>query len=732
MAPARPRSPRRCSSPPGRSPAWARSRTARRSATSTPRSSAAASRCRSRWRRSSSTATRSTCSTRPATPTSSATSPPRSRPPTSRCSSCRRSRASRCRPRSRGSSPRRAGSRARSSSTSSTASARRSRARSTSSRNVRCRRRAVAAARSARRPRSAASSSCSTTTRSRTPTAHRRAPRARSRPRWRSRSTRSTTRSSRASSSATTTSWSATSATRRSTSPSSRARSPTGIATGTRVPGAVRQRDQARRHRPARDVPRRGGPGADRRATARPAAVVFKTIVDPYVGHVNLFKVLQGTVKHDDVLANGRTVRRRARAPAVHDARQGAGHRHRGRGGRHRRGRQARRHEHRRRARRARARRSTSSRSSRPQPVLAVAIKARSKGDEDKLANALHRLQEEDLVLRIERNPETHQTVLRGMGETHLSIALEKLRAQVRRRGRHRRRAGRVPRDDHRQRPRPRASYKKQTGGHGQFAVAWLRVEPQERGAGNEFVDAIVGGVIPQELHPRGREGRRRGRGARRRARLPGRRREDHLLRRQAPPGRQLRDGFKMAGVDGPARTRSRKASPILLEPVSELVVTVPEANQGDIMGDLNGKRGRIQGSASVGDGEVEIVAIVPTSEILRYAIDLRSMTGGRGRFSTRRTRTTTRCPSHLVDKIVVVDEGDREGALGAGTGARRSGLTPARDATTACCRTATSPRGWARCTRRARAVDRVELDEAADARAARRRCTPGCATPDG
>ena len=92
----------------------------------------------------------------------------------------------------------------------------------------------------------------------------------------------------------------------------------------------------------------------------------------------------------------------------------------------------------------------------------------------------------------------------------------------------------------------------------------------------------------------------------------------------------------------------------MLLEPISELVVTVPEANQGDIMGDLNGKRGRIQGSASVGGGEVEIVATVPTSEILRYAIDLRSMTGGRGRFTARHSHYDP-VPAHLADKISAV-----------------------------------------------------------------------------
>ena len=136
--------------------------------------------------------------------------------------------------------------------------------------------------------------------------------------------------------------------------------------------------------------------------------------------------------------------------------------------------------------------------------MLAVAIKASSKGDEDKLANALHRLQEEDLVLRIERNPETHQTVLRGMGETHLSIALEKLARKF---------GVEVDTEDVRVAYREtitgkaeaEGKLKKQSGGHGQFAVAWLRVEPTERGAGNEFVDAIVGGVIPRSTSPRSR-----------------------------------------------------------------------------------------------------------------------------------------------------------------------------------------------------------------------------------
>jgi len=378
-------------------------------------------------------------------------------------------------------------------------------------------------------------------------------------------------------------------------------------------------------------------------------AIVFKTIVDSYVGRVNFFKVLQGTVRHDDVLANSRTradervhqlfTMRGKEQDTVTEVAAGDIA--------------------------AVAKLTDTSTGDvlatkgssievqtveAPEPVLAVAIKARSKGDEDKLANALHRLQEEDLVLRIERNPETHQTVLRGMGETHLSIALEKLARKF---------GVEVDTEDVRVAYREtitgsaeaEGKLKKQTGGHGQFAVAWLRVEAQERGAGNVFVDAIVGGVIPKNFLPAVEKGVAEA--------------EEHGGALGFPvvdvkitcfdgkhhPVDSSEMAFKTAASMG-LRDALAKANPILLEPISELVVTVPEANQGDIMGDLNGKRGRIQGSASIGGGEVEIVANVPSSELLRYAIDLRSMTGGRGRFATRHSHYDP-VPSHLVDKIV-------------------------------------------------------------------------------
>ncbi len=378
------------------------------------------------------------------------------------------------------------------------------------------------------------------------------------------------------------------------------------------------------------------------------AALVFKTIVDPYVGRVNLFKVVQGSLKTDDVLSNTRTraderlhqlfVIRGKEQETVNSVEAGDIA--------------------------TVAKLSDTSTGDvlaakgaevevEPiealQPVLAVAIKAHSKGDEDKLANALHRLQDEDPALRLERNAETHQTLLWGMGETHVSIALEKLA----------RKFGvevdteevKVPyRETITQTAEAEGKYKKQTGGHGQFGVAWLRLEPQERGAGFQFADEVVGGAIPRQFIPAVEKGvaetmERGGHFG-----FPVVDVKATVYDGKSHPVDSSEMSFRMAGSLG-FQEAMAKAGPILLEPVSLLTVTVPEASQGDVMGDLNSKRGRIQGSASVGHGEVEISATVPTSEILRYSIDLRSMTGGRGRYIVEHSHYDP-VPSHLVEKV--------------------------------------------------------------------------------
>ncbi|HKA94160.1 MAG TPA: elongation factor G [Acidimicrobiia bacterium] len=379
-----------------------------------------------------------------------------------------------------------------------------------------------------------------------------------------------------------------------------------------------------------------------------PVAFVFKTIVDPYVGRVNLFKVLQGTIKTDASLVNNRTVSEErlhqlsvmrgkeqdstgevpagdiAAVAKLNDTSTGD-------------------------VLGARGADVGIAPFEPPKPVLPVAIRPKSKSDADKLANALHRLLDEDPALRLERNSETKQTLLWGVGETHLSIARERL---------HRKLGVEVETDDvdvaYRETitgtAEAEGKYKKQTGGHGQFGVAFVRVEPQERGAGFEFVDQIVGGAIPRQFIPAVEKG---------------------ILEAMENGGVfgypvvdvkvTLYDGkyhsvdssemsFKMAGSIG-FKEAMAKANPILLEPISELVVTAPEQYQGDLMGDLNSKRGRIQGSGAVGHGEMEIVAQVPTSEVLRYAIDLRSITAGRGRFEISHSHYDP-VPTHLVERI--------------------------------------------------------------------------------
>jgi elongation factor G len=389
-----------------------------------------------------------------------------------------------------------------------------------------------------------------------------------------------------------------------------------------------------------------------------PAAFVFKTIADPYVGRVNVFKVMSGKVLPDAVLTNGRTVgderlhqlltlRGREQEPAsevppgdiaavakLNDTSTGDILAQRG------------------------ADISIEPFES-PAPVLPTAIRPKSKADEDKLANALHRLQDEDPVLRVERNVETHQTLLWGMGETHLSIALEKLQRKY---------GVEVEQEDvkvaYRETVASKAEaegkYKKQTGGHGQFGVAFLRVEPLERGGGFEFSDAIVGGAIPRQFIPAVERGV-----------------ADTIVNGGAlgfpvvdvkvtcydgkyHPVDSSEMSFKMAGSLG-FKEAAAKAKPVLLEPISELVITVPEAYQGDVMGDLNSKRGRIQGTNAVGSGEQEISALVPTSEVIRYAIDLRSLTHGRGRFTATHSHYDP-APPNLADKIVAEAAAAREG----------------------------------------------------------------------
>ncbi|MEO7429307.1 MAG: elongation factor G, partial [Acidimicrobiales bacterium] len=353
-------------------------------------------------------------------------------------------------------------------------------------------------------------------------------------------------------------------------------------------------------------------------------AFVFKTIADPFVGQLSLFKVLSGTIRNDDHLVNSRTgtderlhglfVVRGREHEAVDALTAGdlggvaklagtaTGD-----------------------TLAARGKPVVVPAIDLPPAVLALAVVPKTQADDDKLTSAIHRLQEEDPALLIERDEETHQTILRGTGETHLAIALEKLERKF---------GVGVTTEPVRVRYRETITettqaegrHKKQSGGHGQFAVVTIRVEPLERGAGFEFVDKIVGGAISRSYIPAVQRG------------------VEETMASGGVNGHPVVDvrvtvldgkehsvdssemAFRIAGRLA-FRAAMAKAGPVVLEPIVRLDVTVPAELLGDVMGDLNARRGRVQGTEPGEVGEQVIYAVVPQSELLRYAVELRSLT---------------------------------------------------------------------------------------------------------
>jgi elongation factor G len=285
-----------------------------------------------------------------------------------------------------------------------------------------------------------------------------------------------------------------------------------------------------------------------------------------------------------------------------------------------------------------------------PEPLLPVAITAKSKADEDKMSQALGRLVAEDPTLRLEINSETRQLVLWTMGEAHVDLLLDRLSSRY---------GVAVETADLRVPLRETVGGKaqglgrnvKQTGGHGEFGIAHIEVEPLPSGGGLEFVDKIVGGVVPRQFIPSVEKG----------------------VRAQMEQG--VLAGYPMVDIrvtlfDGKAhsvdssdmafqkagraalRDAAEKAGVLLLEPVDEVSVLIPDAYVGAVMSDLSSRRGRVLGTEPIPGGRTLVKAEIPELEITRYAIDLRSMSQGTGSF-TRSYLRYEPLPSHLAEKVV-------------------------------------------------------------------------------
>jgi len=291
-----------------------------------------------------------------------------------------------------------------------------------------------------------------------------------------------------------------------------------------------------------------------------------------------------------------------------------------------------------------------------PEPVLSYAIEPKSRGDEDKISTAMHRLEEEDSSIKYHRDPQTHELLLAGQGQMHIEVTVAKLK----------RRFGvevllKPPRIPYREtitaRVEAHGRHKKQTGGHGQFGDCKIKMEPLPRGSEFEFVDDIFGGSIPRQFVPAVEKGIQE---SRLRGYLAGYPVVDFRV--------TLYDGsyhdvdsnelsFKTAGwlafKDGMSR-----AKPTLLEPIMNVEIYAPGDNAGDLMGDLNGRRGRISGMEARGATTV-IKAQVPMSEMLTYEQHLTSVTGGRGSYHMEYSHYDE-VPNHLQTKIIATYKAER------------------------------------------------------------------------
>ncbi|MBW1991804.1 MAG: elongation factor G [Deltaproteobacteria bacterium] len=385
------------------------------------------------------------------------------------------------------------------------------------------------------------------------------------------------------------------------------------------------------------------------------AAQVFKTVADPYAGRLSIFRVFSGTIKSDSTVFNvtkGVSERYgqlflpegKGQKP-VPEAGPGAI------------------------AAVAKLKETVTGDTlgsesnpillpppERPKTIMTFAVEPKSRGDEDKVFSSILRLTEEDISLGLNRNPETKEILLSGMGPVHIETTAERMK----------RKFGvevnlKLPKVPYRETikgtTKVQGKYKRQSGGRGQYGDTWLEIEPLPRGGGFEFVDKIVGGVIPKQYIPAVEKG------------IVEAMQEGVLAGFPVVDVKvTLYDGsfhevdssdmaFKIAASMG-FKKGVLQCHPVILEPIMKITVYVPEEYMGDIIGDLNGRRGRVLGMEARGKIQA-ITAHVPMSEVLMYAPDLISMTGGRGSFDMEFSHYEE-VPPHLAEKIIAQAQAER------------------------------------------------------------------------
>ena len=285
-----------------------------------------------------------------------------------------------------------------------------------------------------------------------------------------------------------------------------------------------------------------------------------------------------------------------------------------------------------------------------PEPMLNFSIAPVNKGEEDKLGQGMHRFMEEDPTLRFEQDPETHEAIIAGMGEMQVEVTRDRLKRKFN--------VDTVlgnPKVAYRETVRLAADghgrHKKQTGGAGQFGDVWLKIEPLERSAGFEFVDAVVGGVVPRQYIPSVEKGVR---DALKRGPMAGYPVVDirvTLYDGQYHPVDSKDIAFQSAGRLG-FHEAMAKAQPMLLEPYVDAEITVPDEYIGDVISGLSSKRGRVQGSDSLGGGMSVVRGQVPQAEMFQYSNELRAHTQGRGSF-TMTLSHYEEVPPHVSEQII-------------------------------------------------------------------------------